>query len=351
MPGIVDGEAGARVMTSFRPPVSKVRAALVACGFAFAGAGVAQAQGTLPPRAAPIQSIYDPPSLGRLGESRINQLITTRVLGSLLLGANQQINCGDCITAYGAAGSLSGGLSGRYNLTDSVSFLAGAAVNSFKERDADVRFSSTFALSVRYDPSDMGPSRPFFEIGGLVSPEARVRYDRSYVSGGSIAAGVGDTSATTSSGFVRVGWVARLSPRDEFAVLADYSRGAQNVGRYTERAAATNPFGASVVGGSDEINIARFGAQYTRLLTDTIEGNVNGAVAYLFDPKSGLNAVVGGVGLQAPRLRDTAFFEGGGRLGFRITDKSVIDVFAVTAVGPQPIGTSVHGGIGWRYTF
>lgn len=293
----------------------------------------------------------DDGSIRRLGQSRINQFITTRVLGSLLLGANQQVNCGDCFSAYGAAGSLSGGLSGRYNLTDSVSFLAGAAVNSFKERDADVRFSSTFALSVRYDPAEMGPSRPFFEVGGLVSPEGRVRYTRPYVAAGSIAAGVGDTTATATSGFVRVGWVARLSPRDEFAVLADYSRGSQSVGRYTERAAATNPFAANVVSGTDEIGIARFGAQYTRLLTDTIEGNVNGALAYAFDQKSGLGGTVGASGLVAPRLRDVTFFEGGGRLGFRITAQSVIDVFAVTAVGPQPVGTSVHGGIGWRYTF
>ena len=40
---------------------------------------------------------------------RFNQMITNRVLGTVLLGVNEQINCDDCISAFGSAGSFSAG--------------------------------------------------------------------------------------------------------------------------------------------------------------------------------------------------------------------------------------------------
>jgi len=46
-------------------------------------------------------------SINDLGKQRFNQMITHRVLGTVLLGVNEQINCSDCVSAFGSAGSFS----------------------------------------------------------------------------------------------------------------------------------------------------------------------------------------------------------------------------------------------------
>lgn len=291
-------------------------------------------------------------SIGRLADSRINQFITSRVLNSILLGANEQVNGCNCVSAYGAFGSVSGGAHGRYALTDSLTLLAGASLSTHRDRGADVGLSPTFALSLRYDPADLGPNRPFAEIGTVLTPEEWVRYRRPYATSAGLAAGSANTTGSNYVGFVRVGYVARLSPQDEVAATAEYSRGWQRVRGYAEPNTVANPFPAFVAAGTDTVNIAKFGAQYTRLLTETIEANVSAGLGYAFDQRSGVNATILGAGfLGRPRLPNTVFFEGGGRVGFRIDERSIIDTFVVSAAGPQPIGTSVHGGIGYRYAF
>ena len=51
-------------------------------------------------------------SIGDLAKQRFNQMITHRVLGTVLLGVNEQVNCHDCISAFGSAGSFSAGWAG-----------------------------------------------------------------------------------------------------------------------------------------------------------------------------------------------------------------------------------------------
>jgi hypothetical protein len=66
-------------------------------------------------------------SIGGLARQRFNQMITNRVLGSVLLGVNEQVNCSDCVSAFGSAGSFSAGIHGRKELTPNLSLLAGIA--------------------------------------------------------------------------------------------------------------------------------------------------------------------------------------------------------------------------------
>src|SRR5205823_14975757 len=71
----------------------------------------------------PLQRAVGPPtvtgadnsggSIGGLDNQRFNQMITNRVLGTVLLGVNEQVNCSDCISAFGSAGSFSAGIHGR----------------------------------------------------------------------------------------------------------------------------------------------------------------------------------------------------------------------------------------------
>ncbi|MGY3647376.1 hypothetical protein ACVWW2_002667 [Bradyrhizobium sp. LM4.3] len=66
-------------------------------------------------------------SIGGLANQRFNQMITNRVLGTVLLGVNEQVNCSNCISAFGSAGSFSAGIHGRKELTNNLSLLAGIA--------------------------------------------------------------------------------------------------------------------------------------------------------------------------------------------------------------------------------
>jgi hypothetical protein len=67
-------------------------------------------------------------SINDLAGQRFNQMITNRVLGNVLLGVNEQVNCNDCVSAFGSAGSFSAGIHGRKNLTPNLSLLAGISL-------------------------------------------------------------------------------------------------------------------------------------------------------------------------------------------------------------------------------
>ena len=62
-------------------------------------------------------------SINDLGKQRFNQMITHRVLGTVLLGVNEQVNCSDCVSAFGSAGSFSAGIHGRKELNPNLSLL------------------------------------------------------------------------------------------------------------------------------------------------------------------------------------------------------------------------------------
>ena len=115
-------------------------------------------------------------------------MITNRVLGTVLLGVNEQVNCSDCISAFGSAGSFSAGIHGRKELTPNLSLLAGIAYTQYSEGGYNVTSAPIGAFALRYDFADWGSSRPFFDIGTILSPFEKVRYTRSYTT--SLGAGI-----------------------------------------------------------------------------------------------------------------------------------------------------------------
>jgi probable HAF family extracellular repeat protein len=290
-------------------------------------------------------------SVDRLAQERGGQMITGRVTPHVLLGGNEQVNCTPCFSAFGSVGSFSAGAHGRLALGDNLTILMGAAYGQRESRGYDVLSSGTFALSARYDFVQWGASRPFVEAGGYLSPADQLRYRRRYANGAGTAVGLGSTHATSYTVFGRLGWVWRLSPIDEAAVMADVSHTAQRVRSYTEQASAQNPFEAVVTGGTDRMNAARIGAQWTHLFAGKVEANVNVGLVRTFGSKSGLNIAVTGFGAFTPTIRNVTFVEYGGRLGFRLAPNKIIDVFANAQSGPQPVGTQVHGGVAYRYNF
>jgi hypothetical protein len=290
-------------------------------------------------------------SVTSLAQAQLNQLITTRVLGSLLLGANEQVSGCDCGGGFASIGSFSLGSHGRWALNDSVTLLAGAAFESYYQDGANVRAAPIVAASLRYDPANWGKSRPFFEIGAAASPYVDATYTRYYTNGFTPAQGVGSAVDRSLSVFGRVGWVDRLTPIDEVAVFADLVRGWQQSGGYTEAANALNPFPATVSTGVDRQDVVRVGAQYTHLLFGNIEGNINAAFAYGFDNEFGSRVNVLDFGSVAPfPLLNSAWTEFGGRLGYRFSKNLVVDAFLIGTLGGE-IGPTLHGGLGVRYAF
>src|SRR5947207_5146336 len=90
-----------------------------------------------PPAAAlppcPTGSDSSAGSINDVAKQRFNQMITNRVLGTVLLGINEQVNCDDCVSAFGSAGSFSAGIHGRKNITSNLALLAGIAYTHYSE--------------------------------------------------------------------------------------------------------------------------------------------------------------------------------------------------------------------------
>jgi hypothetical protein len=303
------------------------------------------------PSPTPTDSGSSGGSVNGLANQRFNQMITNQVLGNVLLGINEQINCSDCVSAFGSAGSFSAGIHGRKELTPNLSLLAGIAYTQYSEGGYSVTSAPIGAFALRYDFADWGSSRPFFDIGAILSPFENVRYSRSYTT--SLGA-VSLTSSTNSSDYGvygRAGWISRLSPRDEVAASIEVWQLWQRVGAYMDPTVAFNPFNASIAAGTDQTNLVKIGGQWTHLLTSSIEGNINGRFVQSFATRSGIVATVTGDGLVVPTIGNQSWFEYGGRLGFRISKGWVADLFVDGTLGPQPVGNTIHGGVGLRINY
>ena len=290
-------------------------------------------------------------SINDLANQRFNQMITNRVLGSVLLGVNEQVNCGDCVSAFGSAGSFSAGVHGRKELTNNLSLLAGIAYTQYNEGGYHVTSAPIGAFALRYDFTDWGKSRPFFDVGTVLAPWEKVRYTRSY---NTSLGPVSVTSATDSANYAvygRAGWISRLSPRDEIAGSVELWQLWQRVSGYADPAAAFNPFDASIASGTDRTSLVKIGGQWTHLFGNNLEANINGGWVQSFGTRTGIVATVTGNGTIVPTIGNQGWFEYGGRLGIRVSKGWIIDLFANGTAGPQPVGNTIHGGVGLRINY
>jgi hypothetical protein len=290
-------------------------------------------------------------SVNDLAKQRFNQMITNRVLGTVLLGVNEQINCSDCISAFGSAGSFLAGIHGRKSLTNNLSLLAGIAYTQYSEGGYSVTRAPIGAFALRCDFVDWGSSRPFFDIGTILTPYEKVRSTRSYQTSLGAVSLDNQTTASNYAVYGRVGWISRISPRDEVAASVEVWQLWQRVKGYTDPAATFNPFDASIAGGTDRTNLVKVGGQWTHLFGSSVEANVNGGWVQSFGSHSGIVATVTGDGTVVPTIGNQGWFEYGGRLGFRMTKGWVADLFLNGTAGPQPVGNTLHGGVGLRISY
>jgi hypothetical protein len=273
------------------------------------------------------------------------------VLGTVLLGVNEQVNCSDCVSAFGSAGSFSAGIHGRKEITPNLSLLAGIAYTQYGENGYHVTSAPIGAFALRYDFTDWGSSRPFFDLGAILTPYEKVSYSRGYTTSLGGVALQGSTNASEYGVYGRAGWMARLSPVDEIAASVEIWQMWQRVNGYSDPTLGFNPFNANVATGTDRTNLAKIGGQWTHLFGSSVEGNVNGGFVQSFANHSGLVATVTGDGVVVPTIGNQYWFEYGGRIGFRLAKGWVADLFVDGTLGPQPVGNTVHGGIGLRANY
>ncbi|MGV7215537.1 hypothetical protein [Bradyrhizobium sp. UFLA05-112] len=290
-------------------------------------------------------------SIGDLANQRFNQMITNRVLGSVLLGVNEQVNCSDCISAFGSAGSFSAGVHGRKELTSNLSLLAGLAYTQYNEGGYHVTSAPIGAFALRYDFTDWGSSRPFFDIGTVLTPWEKVRYTRNYQTSLGAVTVTGSADSSNYAVYGRAGWISRMSPRDEVAASVEFWQLWQRVSGYSDPTVAFNPFDATIAGGTDRTSLVKLGGQWTHLFGSTVEANVNGGWVQSFGTHSGIVATVTGNGTVVPTIGNQGWFEYGSRLGFRFAQGWIVDLFANGTLGPQPVGNTIHGGVGLRINY
>jgi hypothetical protein len=290
-------------------------------------------------------------SINGLAASQFNQMITNQVLGSVLLGVNEQVNCSSCVSAFGSAGSFSAGVHGRKEITPNLSLLAGIAYTQYSENGYAVTSAPIGAFALRYDFVNWGSSRPFFDVGAILTPFEKVRYSRSYMTNLGPVSLTSQTDSSNYGAYGRAGWITRLSPRDEVAASVEIWQLWQRVNGYSDPSVAFNPFAATIGSGTSTTHFVKIGGQWTHLLTDRIETNINGGFAQSFASHSGIVAAITGEGNVVPTMGNQSWFEYGGRIGFRITKGWVADLFVNGTLGPQPVGNTIHGGIGLRVNY
>lgn len=290
----------------------------------------------------------------RLADARISQVIDSFTKLQVLLGLNDLINCSDSSGGgYVSFGSLDVATNGRIVLSDSLTLLGGISVGRSSSSSTSVPISTGGALALRYDPADMGSSRPFLEIGAGGSYKD-MKFLRGYETARAAFTTTSRANGYDFSAYAKVGWVSRLSRRDELAITASVSGIWQGVSAYEEATGADNPFPAIVPKGTDEIGIVSFNAHYTHLfpsvLGTPVEFNINGGVHHFFTQNSGISAQVAGMNFD-PERPEVTYFQLGGRLGVNLNSFLKLDLFVNSTLAPKRIGSAVHGGFGFRTSF
>ena len=138
------------------------------------------------------------------------QMITTRLLSSLLLGANEQVNGCDCGGGFAGVGSFSLGSHGRWAPHRQPDPARRCFLGQLLSGWDQCLSLPDVAASLRYDPANWGSSRPFVEFGAALSPYITASYTRYYTNFNGPTAGAGRRIVDRSGALgVRTGRLGR----------------------------------------------------------------------------------------------------------------------------------------------
>lgn len=284
-----------------------------------------------------------------LAAARTSQMLVNQLQSQLLLGLNEQVSCGDCGGGDASFGSFNLSAHGRRALSPEWTLFGGLNGGQYRQGGADVDLNIGFALGLQFDPAGMGKSRPYASAG-IAGGYQHTQYSRAYPTGTGDAVGVGAARNYELSASLQLGWVDRLTPRDEAAAYLSYDRSWQFVGAYGEQQGATNPFDAQMPSGTDLIDTAGANAQYTHLFGRHIEADLNAGVRWAFNAESGVQAMIAD-GQFAGDQPAFVYYQIGGRLGMRVNKRLTVNLFLNSILAPRDVKSSTHGGFGASWSF
>ncbi|MBS0534052.1 MAG: hypothetical protein JSR72_08345 [Proteobacteria bacterium] len=318
------------------------------------GAG-AIASGTGGGGTGPVAGITTPDSqqqsVNALADQRTGMMAQEHGLAAQLLGGDKSAAAGGEAGVYASGGSATAGGHVRYTSASGLSVMAGAAWAREDYANTELKNSWIGAGAVQYIYSGFGEAvRPLVEAGGWYSPNASLSFSRNYSNGAGTATGIGNTRGDLSYAYGRLGAVIAAGGPLQFIVSGEYGRQKLSTAAYAEGLTA-NPFNATVSGGTDAMDVlkARLQGSYD---FGKYDATLWGAYASGFNRSSSNVTTVAGLGaLQPSELKNVAWAEYGVRLGYKVTQRVSLDVFANGVSGGSDIGTRIHGGAGVRVRF
>ena len=260
---------------------------------------------------------------------------------------------------FGSALAYTGG---QYS-SHGVTLLGGIAYGAQDYPDLDENNAPTAAFAARYTFNDPFPDKaealhPFAEAGGWVTPQQGVTLTRSYADGTGTSMGEGTSEATSWAGYGRAGMVWNATAHNSFTGFGELGQQTMDFSGYTEATTASNPFPATVSGGTLRMDVARYGGQWTHSMDGLFfPGHIPATFtlaadyAQSFDVRSGLTAEVPGIGTSAAANTGDRWAEFGARLESHLTERLALDLDVTGTSGDNALRTAIHGGGGLSYSF
>ncbi len=279
-------------------------------------------------------------------QASINQLATQQTsivthlntTSDLLTGGNQPFEQANNVSAFGALGSFTTGVTGHYNLLDGFSISGGAAYTS-QPNAAGV----LFAGAVRYLQPETQAMRFFGEAGANGAPSLAMTFTRHYDDGSTDGATITATGTGYLTGvYVEGGVLLQPDAGSELALSGRYTH--NWVGGYAESFSTSNFFPVTSSSGSFDTLKAK--ARWTTELVQDLDLTLSGALGTTFS-HGGMAANVMFVGAVNGASADDLFAEYGARLGWKMTPETTADVFVQGSTGTvsgthAQVGTGLH---------
>jgi len=305
---------------------------------------------------APIAGITTPQAIqtsaNNLSRTRFQTLSHHHAFAAPLLGTGQRLENSNQLSVFGSAGSLSAGGSARYATSSGFALLAGVAYAQEDYPAARLDSSITGALAVRWMLPDTSFIRPFAEAGGWAAPNSSLSLTRTYQNGAGTAAGTGSTNADLAYTYARAGIAASPLPQTQITAYVEIGREWLRTDAYSEPLSPVNPFEAHYAAGTDQADIAKFGASASAQLSTRVDATLWMSAAQTLASKSSIQANVAGIGLITPNaLSEPFWIEYGARVGYRIADAVTVDAFINATSGNADLETIAHVGAALRTSF
>lgn len=290
-------------------------------------------------------------SVNSLADQRTGMAAQQHGLAAPLLGGDKPISAGGEAGVFASGGSASAGGTVRYTATNGLSIIGGAAWAREDYASTELKNSWIGAGALQYVYDGFGYAvRPLVEVGGWITPNASLSFNRTYANGAGTATGSGNTRGDLSYVYGRAGAVFAGGRSTQIILSGEYGRQELKTAAYAEQIAG-NPFNAVVSDGKDAMDVVKLRMQGSREF-GKYDATVWGAWAVGFRRSANYVISISGVGSLSPsELKNVAWAEYGARIGYKISESLTTDLFMNGISGDADLGTRIHGGAGLRYKF